>query len=169
MITALLILAAAASQPAAKVAVKFSWEARNFPAKMQVFEPSSSGKRLPLWETKSIADPRKLPIANEVEGGKAEIARGSSRRFVLIAKNEGKEPIYFFATPHSAHPPESALGFKFHCLCINHAFKVMPGETWYRVVDFKMDTDFIGSELEIMHNLIGITAEQHSKFELKQN
>jgi hypothetical protein len=57
------------------------------------------------------------------------------------------------------------LGFKFKCLCVNHAFTVPKGEVWYRVVEIRLAPDFLGDSLSLTHNLIGITKDRVSEFQ----
>jgi len=52
------------------------------------------------------------------------------------------------------------------CLCINHAYTVAPGETWYRVVELRLDKYIEADSVDIKHMLIGIDSERYKEFEL---
>ncbi|EMN38183.1 hypothetical protein LEP1GSC085_2337 [Leptospira interrogans str. L0996] len=58
----------------------------------------------------------------------------------LIVRNTTKEDFIFWA-PHSMLPAEGSLGFKFKCLCVNHAFYIPSNEIWYRVIELRIGTD----------------------------
>lgn len=84
-------------------------------------------------------------------------------RFALVFRNPS-DSRYFFAAPHTVHPAEHSLGFKFKCLCINHAFKSEPKGLWYRVVEFRLSRDFAGTQLVLTHTIIGIDKGQAAPF-----
>lgn len=150
-----------------EVKIQILWNYRNLNQKMELYEPASQ-RPIKLWEMASTKDKDSIPISSlKIKNGTFFLKPGSQKYFVLIMKNDTKESVYFFATPHIAYPPESALGFKFKCLCINYAFNVNPGETWYRVVRLRLSENFLGSRLKIYHTLIGITKERMEKFKLK--
>ena len=76
--------------------------------------------------------------------------------------------MYFFAAPHVVEPAEYSLGFKFKCLCINHAFSIGPKETWYRVVELRVSKDVVGDNLNITHTIVGIDKDKMKQFEIKK-
>lgn len=151
-----------------KVKITISWEYKNFPkrfSQMKIYEPVS-GKPLGLWLTASEKDLSQVPISREIKNSLLNMKRGSSKRFVLVLKNETNKPLFFFAAPHQVQPAEYSLGFKFRCLCINHAFKVGPKETWYRVVQLRVSPHFVGNSLNIKHSLVSITEKRMKSFSL---
>lgn len=144
-----------AAPPSDVVAAKIVFANRGVPGQMRVFEPASQ-RPVELWETKTVGTLAEAPIGAELAGGAMKLAPGTAKTFVLVLENAGKDAIHFFASPHVVDPPEYSLGFKFKCLCINHAFSVEAGKTWYRVVRLTLAEDFVGSELEISHDLISV-------------
>ncbi|MCX7999167.1 MAG: hypothetical protein N3A69_09500, partial [Leptospiraceae bacterium] len=134
--------------------VHISWNYRDFPLKMEIYEPVPQ-RQLELWDTGSKPSLEKLPISNIIEDSQFNIIPGSKKVFVLVTHNPTPETIYFFAAPHVVTPPEFSLGFKFKCLCVNHAFTVPSKEYWYRVVELRMSKNFRGNEINILHDLIG--------------
>ncbi len=63
---------------------------------------------------------------------------------------------------------EKGLGFKFKCLCINHAYEIGPGEVWYRVVLLKVSPNFEGDSLILTHHLVGLDPKRFSRFSIKK-
>lgn len=145
------------------VKVKISWNYRDFPLKMQIYEPAV--RQLNLWEKGSKPNLEKLPVSSLIESSSFNMFPGSKKVFVLVAHNPTQETFYFFAAPHSVNPPEFSLGFKFKCLYVNHAFTVPAGEYWYRVVELRMSKNFRGNEIDISHDLIGLTYERMKDFD----
>lgn len=152
LVLAIFILIAGAAQ-AADVSLRLSWVNKNLSGKMQVYE-MKDGKVARLWDTgtkKQFAD---LGAGAEITDALISVARGGAKKFLLVYHNETDKTVYFFAAPHSVDPAENALGFKFKCLCVNHAFSAGPGEYWYRVVEARISKDFVGDALTITHSLI---------------
>ena len=146
------------------VVVRLAWQYHDFPARVRSFEPISPRKAR-LWKTGSVKKAADLPVGDELS--ELRLREGERKKFVLVIENGTKAPLYFFAAPHQATPPEFALGFKFKCLCINHSFQIPPGEIWYRVVELRMSRNFLGKELEIKHAIVGIDEERMKQFELR--
>lgn len=155
---ALFAVAAHAANP---VKVSIGWEYKDVAAKVELYEPKNFVR---LWETRSVKSAGELPIAGKIEGSTFRLAPGERKRFVLVMRNDTDKPLYFFAAPHQVLPVEHSLGFKFKCLCVNHAFIVGPKETWYRVVELQMSDGFVGNELAITHALIGIDEKRAKEF-----
>lgn len=118
----------------------------------------------PLWLTNSVANLVAAPVGEKIETSSFELTPGQRKRFVLIVKNPTDKPKHFFAAPHTVHPEEESLGFKFKCLCINHAYTINAKEIWYRVVDFRLSQKFVGKELTITHTIIGIDSKRAASF-----
>jgi hypothetical protein len=158
--------APAAQRNPADVAVHLRWNYTALPARMQVYDlPADS--TLPLWHTATAKATADLPVGSEVASGDLSLKPGETRRFALVLANPGSAPLYFFAAPHHATPPEHSLGFQFRCLCLNHAFSVSVGEIWYRIVQLKLIKGFEGRELTISHDLVGIDVKRYREFDEK--
>jgi hypothetical protein len=151
--------------PEGKVRINLAWQHHGIEASMKThfLPPGSQAK---LWEMGTSASRGDLPIGEELENGRLEVSPGSVTRFVLLMENSTDAPLYFFAAPHQVNPVQLALGFKFKCLCINHAFEIPPGHSWYRVVELRMDEGFVGNEIKIEHALIGLDEARKKEFEL---
>jgi hypothetical protein len=151
-----------------KVNIKLVWDFKNLPSnlKMELYEPPSQ-RPFSLWETGSGKDESKLAFSKPIIGdGKSIILNpGTKKQFVLVIRNPKEETLHFFAAPHRAEPEEASLGFKFKCLCINHAFTIPPKETWYRVVELKLSDAFLGDNLIVSHSIIGIPKERVKDFQ----
>ncbi|MES0489980.1 MAG: hypothetical protein ABUK01_08320 [Leptospirales bacterium] len=144
-----------------KVKVKISWKYKNVPESMKVYYTSSDDiKEHPLWKTKSVSDRSAIPVGKEISNGKFMVERGGAFRFVLVYHNTTGEEIYFFAAPHRVEPEENSLGFKFKCLCVNHAFHVPAGEYWYRIVEFRASEHITGNKLDISHTIVKVSDDE---------
>lgn len=136
------------------------WSYQKVDGVMKIYEPTAA-RPLTLWEMgngKALAD---LPVSKEIASSRVQIPIGGKKQFVLVMKNDSAKTTYFFAAPHHMDPPEFSLGFKFKCLCVNHVFKIPPGEFWYRVVELHLDENYGGGEaITITHNLIGVAADR---------
>ncbi len=162
VISALVLLAVAwtaGAEPTVKINV--NWQYKEFVGPVSIYETRGQP---PLWETKSVADLSAAPVSKPMVDSSFRLALGQRKRFALVVQNTTDKPIFFFAAPHKVYPEEDALGFKFKCLCINHAFTVGPGETWYRIVEFRLSKEFVGDELSITHTIIGISSERAASF-----
>jgi hypothetical protein len=147
------------AEPNVKINVK--WLYKDFSSPVNIYE--AKGRPI-LWQTGSVASLAKAPVGEQIAASSFEMLPGQKKRFVLIAQNSTDKPQYFFAAPHTVHPEEESLGFKFKCLCINHAYTINPKETWYRVVEFRLSPQFVGKELTITHTIIGIDAKRAASF-----
>ena|SRR2546426_3480465 len=146
------------------VQIKLSWEYTGLPPGMRVYEPRK-GAVLEVWETGSVKQEKDLPVSREVANSIVTVSRGSRKILVLVYENKAAQSVYFFAAPHAVAPPESSLGLKLKCLCINQAFEVSPGESWYRVIEVQASKNFRGDGFEIKHTVVGIDKERKKKFE----
>jgi len=151
--------------PDGKVRVNFAWQHHGIDAVMKTHH-LPPGSRAKLWEMGTAASQGELPIGDVLEQARLEVSPGSVTRFVLLMENSSDAPLYFFAAPHHVNPVQLSLGFKFKCLCINHAFEIPPGHSWYRVVELRMDEAFVGNEITIEHALIGLDEARKKEFEL---
>ncbi|WP_108959487.1 LIC11469 family lipoprotein adhesin Lsa20 [Leptospira ellinghausenii] len=150
--------------PSNKVKIDVRWVYTSLPLEMEIREPGGA-QALALWTTGTVQDGKRVPFGDLIPNGQLVLKPGSKKQFLLVMKNPTDKPVYFFAAPHSAMPVEHSFGFKFKCLCVNHAFSVLPKETWYRVVEIRLAPDFLGDTLVLTHNLIGITKERMLQFE----
>lgn len=153
----------AAQTEVPSIRIKFEWTYTEIPPGMRIFDVARA-KELPLWKTGTVAKLEEAPVTQEILESTIDMKPGQKKRFALVYSNATDKPVYFFAAPHSAQPVEFSLGFKFKCLCINHAFKVGPGETWYRIVEFRLAKEFVGDHLTIKHNLVGLDAARAERF-----
>ncbi|MCW7466700.1 LIC11469 family lipoprotein adhesin Lsa20 [Leptospira levettii] len=150
--------------PSNKVKIDVRWAYTSLPLEMEIREPGGS-QTLALWTTGTVQDGKRAPFGDPIPNGQLVLKPGSKKQFLLVMKNPTENSVYFFAAPHSAMPVEHSFGFKFKCLCVNHAFSIPPKETWYRVVEIRLAPDFLGDTLVLTHNLIGITKERMLQFE----
>lgn len=149
---------------ASKVEIHVRWETSKLPLQMEIREPSGA-QALALWTTGSVAEGKRAPFGDPIPDGTIVLKPGSKKQFLLVMKNTTDEPVYFFAAPHSATPVEHSFGFKFKCLCVNHAFTIPPKETWYRVVEIRLAPDYLGDQLTLTHHLMGMSKERMLEFE----
>lgn len=148
------------------IKVKINWNYIDMNSEMKIYEIKSQ-MAYELWDTRSVKSIESSPVSIEIPESSFVVQSGRYKEFILGMQNNTDKPIYFFASPHSVDPPQYSLGFKFKCLCINHAFTIKPGEFWYRVVRLNIDKDFRGSAFAIKHDLIGITEDRMKEFEFK--
>ena len=147
-----------------EVQIKLSWEYTGLSPGMRVYEPRE-GAVLKVWETGSVKQEKDLPVSREVANSNVSVARGGHKILVLVYENKAAQSVYFFAAPHAVAPPESSLGLKLKCLCINQAFEVSPGESWYRVIEVQASKNFRGEGFEIKHAVVGIDKKRKREFE----
>ena len=150
------------------VEVKILWNTNNFTPRINLYEVPKD-KHVRLWETKSVKAFSDVPAGKRIADSRIIVSKGSNKKFIVVAQNKSNKPVYFFAAPHIATPFENTLGFKFRCLCINHAFSIGPKEIWYRVVQFKISENMVGDKLTILHSLVGIDKERMEKFKVKRS
>ena len=147
------------------IRVRLRWQNHGLDSLMEVFH-LPPGNLAKLWEMGTGADEGAMPIGDVMDDSSLDVAPGSNTRFVLVMRNPTDAPLYFFAAPHHVNPVQLSLGFKFKCLCINHAFEIPPGEIWYRVIELRMDEGFVGNGITIEHALIGLDEARKKEFEL---
>ncbi|MBP7282037.1 MAG: hypothetical protein KBA66_10690 [Leptospiraceae bacterium] len=148
------------------IKVKINWNYIDLNSEMKIYEIKSQ-MAYELWETRSVKSIESSPASIEIPESSFVVQSGRYKEFILGMQNNTDKPMYFFASPHSVDPPQYSLGFKFKCLCINHAFTIKPGEFWYRIVRLNIDKDFRGGAFAIKHDLIGITEDRMKEFEFK--
>lgn len=141
------------------VKIKISWRYVDLDAEMKIYEPASQ-RPIEMWQTESVASLDLAPVSKEIQDSTLVMKAGETKKFVLVLENNSKKPIYFFAAPHVVEPDYFSFGFKFKCLCINHAFMVDAGEVWYRIVEMRLSDDFVGDKIEISHSLVALTEER---------
>lgn len=139
--------------------ITIDWRYTNVPIRIKIHEVKDE---VPVWTTKTVSKLDGSPVLDEIKNSSFRLGPNRRKRFALVAHNPTDKPIHFFAAPHSAQPVVNSFGFKFKCLCVNHVFKVNPKETWYRVVDFRLTSDFKGKELKVTHDIIGVDGS-HAK------
>ena len=144
-----------------EVKINIRWEYMDFPLKIEARLLNGKAR---LWETTSVADAFEAPIGDTIKDSSFSLKPGEALRFVLVVTNPTDKDAYFFAGPHAVTPIEHSLGFKFKCLCVNSSFLVKAGETWYRVVEFRLSQDFVGNEITVTHTIVGIDKERAEAF-----
>lgn len=151
----LLLLAASAWAAPAPVQLDLLWTYEDMPAGMLVLE--AAGKTPELWTTETADTRQAIPAGAELKGGRLSLRPGEQRTLVLAYRNPGKEPLRFFAAPHSAKPAAASLGLDFECLCLNHVYAVGPGRWWWRVVRLSLSEDASAPRLALSHALVRVT------------
>lgn len=136
-----------------KVTVTIDWKYRNVPARIKLFEAKGTPT---MWKTASVKHESSVPAGREIPDSTLIMKPGESRLLVLVMRNTTDRPIHFFAAPHEVTPPESSLGFKFYCLCVNMTYTVRPGEVWYRVVKLTLFPGHVGDAVKVVHTLVAI-------------
>lgn len=155
-----------ATQAVQQVRAKIAWVYNDIAPQMALYEIDPAQK-IRLWTTKSVKQASEVPKGKPIKGEYLVLDKGERKKFLLVMHNPSDKPVYFFAAPHVVEPVEYSLGFKFKCLCINHAFSIGPQETWYRVVELRVSPDLMGDELTISHTLVGIDKARMEKFSMK--
>ncbi|TGK33217.1 hypothetical protein EHQ12_17940 [Leptospira gomenensis] len=145
--------------PDRSIRVGILWEKKKFPFEMELYEGAIQ-RPVDLWATGSVKNIEDAPVSIRIEGNDLFLKPGAKKKFVLVVKNDSDRDFYFFAAPHSMEPAEGSLGFKFKCLCINHAFYVPAREIWYRVVELRTGGEALSRDLRIKHTLIGMDEER---------
>ncbi|WP_246838084.1 LIC11469 family lipoprotein adhesin Lsa20 [Leptospira yasudae] len=148
-----------ASDPQRQIQVQILWEKKSFPLEMELYEGASQ-RPVDLWATGNVKTLSEAPVSEKISGNDLYLKPGSKKRFVLVVKNTSDRDFYFFAAPHSMVPAEASLGFKFKCLCVNHAFYVPAKEIWYRVVELRTGGETLGKEMKITHTLVGMDEDR---------
>lgn len=146
------------------IKVNIEWGYFDLNLQMKAYEIKS---QIPyeVWDTQSVDSIKSSPASIEIPDSSFIVQSGRYKEFLIGMENTLATPIYFFAAPHVVQPPQYSLGFKFKCLCINHAFTIPPGKFWYRIVRLNIDKDFRGDEFVLKHDLIGISEERMRDFE----
>jgi hypothetical protein len=148
--------ASSASSPAQ---IALAWEYVNLPQTMAVYTQASD-RPLPLWKMGAVADLSGIPVGNLIDGT-VTVPATSPARLILVFHNTTDHPLYFFAAPHQAAPPEASLGFKFHCLCLGNVYKVPPHRYWYRAVELSIGPGFqTHTPLRLTHALVAVDAKR---------
>ena len=140
---------------------RLSFETLGLGARVEVYEVAR-GARVRVWKTGVAADIDGLPLGAKVENT-FRMRKGGMKRFVLVLRNHGKQPLYFFAAPHQVLPPQQGIGFRFKCLCVSQVFKVPPNWVWYRVIALKLFRSFRGGPIELRHTLVRIGAREANR------
>ena len=143
------------SQP---ITVRLSWDYHNLDARMEVYEVAD-GAGMWLWEMGAVKDIDELGIGKHTKNN-LPLRPDNIKLLVLVLRNPGNQPLYFFAAPHQANPPSLGIGFRFQCLCVNHLYKVPPRSVWYRVVGLTMYRSFPGGAFELRHVLVGVPPDR---------
>ncbi|MBC7371678.1 MAG: hypothetical protein H7326_08940 [Bdellovibrionaceae bacterium] len=141
--------------------ITIGWTYKNFPTQIKIHEAKQT---LPIWKFESVSNLEKAGVFAEIKDSKLNLEPNRRKKFALVAFNPTEKPIYFFAAPHTTHPGEHALGFKFQCLCINHVFVIQPKQYWYRIVEIRISPGSSNKPLNITHEIIGTDKDNANKF-----
>ena len=141
--------------------ISIGWTYKNFPVQIKIHEAKQT---LQIWKFENVSNLEKAGVFAEIKDSKINLEPNRRKKFALVAYNPTDKPLYFFAAPHSTHPAEHSLGFKFQCLCINHVFVVQPKQYWYRIVEIRMSPNFSNKALDITHEIIGTDKDNANKF-----
>jgi hypothetical protein len=136
--------------------INIDWEYKNFPSQIKLHELKLNA---PVWNMGNVSNLDKSPVGAEITPARLKLEPGRRKLFALVAHNPTDKTIHFFAAPHAALPAEHSLGFKFQCLCINHAFEIKPKHYWYRVVEIRLARGFAAKTLNVSHNVVGISKD----------
>ena len=144
-----------------QIPIKIGWNYKNATFEMKTYTVKDSAV---VWATNNVLKLEGTPVLSIIPDSKLLMSPNRRMKFALVAHNPTSKPIYFFAAPHTALPSEHSLGFKFKCLCMNHAFKIEPKSYWYRIVEFRLSPSYDGTNLQVTHDIIGINAETAKKY-----
>lgn len=144
--------------------IQIEWRYTKVPIKIRIHEVEQT---LPLFKMDSVKGLQGTGVGPEIAGSVLQLEPNRRRMFALVAKNDTAKAVHFFAAPHQAHPAVNSFGFKFKCLCVNHVYRVGPGETWYRVVELRLASQFKGSSLTITHDIIGVGEAEYKDAQTK--
>ena len=150
-----------AKPPAQPVKVRIGWDYKGFAGSIGIHEVIGHPR---LWDTRCAATLKATPVGAPIDSGILTLRPGQAKRFALVYRNESDSIRYFFAAPHVIHPVEHSLGFKFKCLCINHAFQADAGKYWYRIVEFRLSKAYVGDGMTVTHTVLGLEAAQAEAF-----
>ncbi len=144
-----------------QIPIKINWNYKNASFEMKSY---TVNEKSVVWATNNVSKLEGTPVLSVIPDSKLLLSPNRRKKFALVAYNPTAKPIYFFAAPHTASPSEHSLGFKFKCLCMNHAFKIEPKSYWYRVVELRLSPSYSGAGMTVTHDIIGIDAETAGKF-----
>lgn len=148
------------------LAVHLKFTGEGFPLNIEVYE-LKDGSALANWTTGSTAKKKDLPVGSALKNATFTLEPGKKKRLVLVAKNDTKKDVYFFASPHSVTPAKDSLGLDFRCMCLNHAYHAPAGESWYRVIELRAAADLAGKEVDITHELVTVSKERAAENQVK--
>ncbi len=142
------------------MSIENKFEYTNFPLRIKLYE-ASKPDRVNVGKSDAVKKFSKAPLANEIKDGVIRVASGEFKKFYMVVENTSNEDQYFFVSPHEATPVELTLGFKYLCLCYNHAFRVPAKETWFRGVSISLKDFAWGDRIHVAHKVIGINKSKY--------
>lgn len=131
---------------------------------MELYEVAASE---PLWRTDSVAVLKDANIGKKIDNNTITVEPNRRYKFALVANNPTDKTLYFFAAPHTTVPEELSFGLRFKCLCVNHAFKIEPKKSWFRIVELRLDPSYKAKKMKINHTIIGVDATVANEFQSK--
>ncbi|HRK06287.1 MAG TPA: hypothetical protein PLZ57_00840 [Pseudobdellovibrionaceae bacterium] len=147
----------AAFAQSAQVPLELRFGSKDFPAKVEVYEPHSDVMHS-ISETRALPSRAELPVIGKPLKFMS-VTRGKHKSAVLVIENTTDKTIYFFAVPHRVDPPENVLGFHFECLCNHTVFQIPARHIWYRVVRVHLGAPPLEAPQRIEHSIIGVKPE----------
>ena len=142
--------------------VNVSWNFKyhkNFPGRIQLYELNPDMYEY-TGETKNYPIGQKLPVVKKIPNSFKMKAPGGFVPLALTITNPTNKDWFFYANFHRYKPNNSATGIRIHCLCIQHIFKVKAKTVWFRIGKVDLNRRFTANEIEITHDIIGMTVEE---------
>jgi hypothetical protein len=127
--------AALPDPPPGRATVKVGWEYRDFHGKIETYEAPPGAK---LWATKIYKAGERVPIGPRVKDEVLFLEPGKPRLVVLVYRNPMPRPQTFYVIPHVADPATHTVDLDYKCACTGERYKVPPGATWARVIEYKV-------------------------------
>lgn len=128
--------AALPAPPAGQVAVKVTWEYRDFNGKIETYEAPAGAK---LWDTRTYRAGGTIPaLGASIKDEIVFLEPGKPQLVVLVYRNPLPKEQVFYVIPHVADPSEHTANLDFKCACTGERFKVPANGAWSRVIEYKL-------------------------------
>lgn len=129
--------------PPGRVTVKVGWEYRDFHGKIETYEAPVGAK---LWETKIYKAGERVPLGPPVKDDLLFLEPGKPKLTVIVYRNPMEKPQTFYVIPHVADPATQTANLDYKCACTGERYKVPPGATWARVIEYKISPNVKAGE-----------------------
>lgn len=127
--------AALPDPPPGRATVKVAWEYRDFHGKIETYEAPAGAK---LWETKIYKAGERVPLGPPVKDDLLFLEPGKPKLAVIVYRNQTPKTQTFYVIPHVADPAAHTADLDYKCACTGERYKVPPGTTWARVIEYKI-------------------------------